>query len=48
MDKKLIARLGTCNTFLKESERLREVVPWLATMVRDPLTTMIFLLLRQG
>jgi hypothetical protein len=40
----MIARLGTCNTFLKESDGLREIIPWPATMVRDPSTTVIFLL----
>jgi len=48
IDNRFAIRLGTCNTLLRVNTGLRGIVPWPAIVVRDPSTTMIFLLLGQG
>jgi len=48
MDNRFAVRLGTCSTSLRVNKWLKGIVPWPATVVRDPSTTVIFLLLGQG
>jgi len=48
IDNRFAVRLGTCNTLLRVNTGLRGIVPWPATMFRDPSATVIFLLLGQG
>jgi hypothetical protein len=48
MDNRFAVRLGTCSTCLRVNKWLRGIVPWLAIVVRNPSTTVIFLLLGQG
>ena len=48
IDNRFAVRLGTCNTLLRVKKGLRGIVPWPATMVRDPLATVIFLTARTG
>ena len=48
MDNIFAIRLGTYSTLLRDNKGLRGIVLWPATMVKDPLTIVIFLLQGQG